>query len=215
MKIGTDGVLLGAWATAENPKTILDIGSGTGLISLMLAQRFPQAFVTGLEIDKEAADETRFNFSESTFSQRLKIVTGDILHYSPSTKYDLIVSNPPFFSLTQHENTARTTARQQKHLSFTDLLFHSSKLVNESGSCAYVIPFESESQFLALAKNVRLFPSKITRVKGHCNAEIKRSLLQLSKTEQDIEIDSLTIEKRRNVYTDDYVKLTQAFYLKM
>ena len=97
MKVGTDGVLLGAWATADNPLSILDIGAGSGLISIMLAQRFGNAMITGIEIDSQAADEARENVLKSPWSDRITIGCCDFCRWDTNTKFDLIVSNPPFF----------------------------------------------------------------------------------------------------------------------
>lgn len=215
MKIGTDGVLLGSWANAENPKKILDIGTGTGLILLMLAQRNPDAEITGIEIDKNAFAEAEFNISQSKFHLRCEVIHSSLQEFKSDEKFDLIVSNPPFFELTHHENSSRNTARQQSDLTFEDLLFHTEKLLSDEGKLAVVIPFESEEKFVELAKNMNLFPKKITKVKGNENARYKRSLMLFSRNNTEVEIDELTIEVSRNVYTEDYISLTKDFYLKM
>ena len=215
MKVGTDGVLLGAWANAENPKKILDIGTGTGLILLMLAQRFPQAKLTGIEIDENAFEEAKFNVSESIFKERCEVVYSSLQEFSSEEKFDLIVSNPPFFELTHKENSSRNKARQQSDLNFKELIFHSEKLLSENGKFVVIIPFESETYFVELASELNLFPQEITRVKGNENADFKRSLLCFSRTNSKSEIDELTIEISRNVYTENYISLTRDFYLKM
>ena len=215
MKVGTDGVLLGAWAIAENPKKILDIGTGTGLILLMLAQRFPQAKLTGIEIDENAFEEAKFNVSESIFKERCKVVHSSLQEFNPEDKFDLILSNPPFFELTHQENSSRNKARQQSDLTFKELIFHSEKLLSENGKFAVIIPFESEAYFVELASELNLFPQKITRIKGNENADFKRSLICFSRTNSNLETDELTIEISRNVYTENYISLTRDFYLKM
>jgi len=215
MKIGTDGVLLGAWANFENPQKILDIGTGTGLVLLMLAQRFPHAKLTGIEIDKNAFNEAEFNISESVFKERCSAFHSCFQKFQTEERFDLIVSNPPFFELTHKENSARNTARQQSDLTFEELLFHTEKLLNSNGKLAVIIPFESEKILINLASELSLFPEKITRVKGNENADFKRSLILFSKNQIDIKTDELTIEISRNVYTDAYISLTKDFYLKM
>lgn len=215
MKVGTDGVLLGAWTTAENPKRILDIGSGTGLIGLLLAQRFPYAEITGIEIDKNAWMETEFNFAESPFSNRCKAVYSSLQNFKTDEKFDLIVSNPPFFKLTHSENSSRNIARQQLSLNFEDLLNYSEKLLHAKGNCAFILPFEAEEKFTHIAESVDLFPTKITRVKGNESAEYKRSLLLFSREKSTVFRNDLIVETARNVYTDDYIQLTKEFYLKM
>lgn len=215
MKVGTDGVLLGAWADSPNPKNILDIGTGTGLIMLMLAQRFPDSKLTGLEINKDAFQEALQNVSESIFMDRCRLIHSPVQEFKTTDLFDLIVSNPPFFEPSHPENTARNRARQQSDLSFDELLFHTKSLLTPLGKAAFIIPFASESTFLDLAKTHFLFPDKITRVKGMKNTPVKRSLISLSQNLTDCFADELVIEIERNVYTEEYIRLTQAFYLKM
>jgi tRNA1Val (adenine37-N6)-methyltransferase len=215
MKIGTDGVLLGAWAKAGNPKRILDIGTGTGLILLMLAQRFPDALLTGIEIEKLAAEEANENILNSKFSNRCEIIHIDLQSFDSKEKFDLIVSNPPFFKLTHPENSTRNKARQHLDLNFGDLIYFSSKLLSEKGVCAFIIPYGEEIQFLKNAEKTHLFPEKITRVKGNENSGCKRSLVLLSKNKNKLTENELVIEISRNIYTPDYIELTKDFYLKM
>lgn len=215
MKVGTDGVLLGAWAYAENPERILDIGAGTGLIALMLAQRFPHAKLTGIEIDQNAFEEARFNVSTSKFGNRINVLHTSLQEFHSNEKYDLIVSNPPFFELTHKEISARNKARQQSDLTFDELIHYAEKLLSENGSFAVIIPFESENYFIDLASKLHLFPNKITRVKGNEKIRFKRSLILLSRKKSPLESHELTIEISRNVYTEEYISLTKAFYLKM
>jgi tRNA1Val (adenine37-N6)-methyltransferase len=215
MKIGTDGVLLGAWANAENSKRILDIGTGTGLISLMLAQRFPSANISGLEIDKNAAEEAKFNFTYSPFAKRLTLFESSLQNFDSDEKFDFIVSNPPFFDFTHPENSARNTARQQTDLTLKELLVHSNRLLSENGKSTYIIPYDKEDEFVSFAANLGLYPNKITRVKGNAQTTIKRSLILFSRKKTDLEIDELIIEIERNVYTEEYIQLTRDFYLKM
>lgn len=215
MKVGTDGVLLGAWANFEQPKTILDIGSGTGLISLMMAQRYPNAEITAIEINENAFQETQFNFSESRFSERCTAILSSLQNFRTDETFDFIVSNPPFFKRTHSEESARNFARQHSLLHFEELLFHTEKLLNSNGKAAFILPFENEAEFMKIAKKVGLFVEKITRVRGNENTAFKRSLLLLSRNFKEIEKNELIIETDRNVYTEDYIQLTKEFYLKM
>lgn len=215
MKIGTDGVLLGAWVNAENPQKILDIGTGTALILLMLAQRFPDSELTGIEIDENAFEEAEFNISQSKFHDRCEVFHSSLQEFNSEEKFDLIVSNPPFFELTHKENSSRNTARQQSDLTFKELILNAEKHLSSNGKFAVIIPFESEKYFINLASNFNLFPTKITRVKGNENASFKRSLLLFSRNEMEAEIDELIIEISRNIYTEEYISLTKDFYLKM
>jgi len=218
MKIGTDGVLLGAWANqagGENPMKILDIGTGTGLILLMLAQRFPEAELTGIEIDKDSFGEARLNVSQSKFQQRISVLHSSLQNFLSDKKFDLIVSNPPFFELTHKEDSPRNTARQQSDLTFEELIFHSKRLLAEKGKLSVIIPYESEMNFITIASKHKLFPEKIMRIKGNETTPVKRSLLLFSRNKPIPETSELTIEISRNVYTEEYVGLTKDFYLKM
>lgn len=215
MKIGTDGVLLGAWAAAENPKRILDIGTGTGLISLMLAQRFSSSEITGIEIEKNAFEEARFNISESVFKERCSVIHLSLQEFDSEENFDLIVCNPPFFESTHKKATSRNIARQQSELTFEELIYHSEKLLAPAGKLAVIIPFESEKLFVELASRMNLFPEKITRVRGNEKALLKRSLMLFSRTQPQPEIDELVVEISRNIYTRAYINLTRDFYLKM
>lgn len=215
MKIGTDGVLLGAWTPNPNGKNILDIGTGTGLIALMLAQRFPQAQITALEIDFDAFEESSRNFEESPFKTRIKGIHSAVQNYQPDFQFDLIVSNPPFFEWTHKADTARNKARQHSELNYSELLAHSARLLSDDGKIALIFPYLAEAEILDLAEKLNLFPEKITHIKGNPQADFKRTLLLLSRSKSESIEDELTIEIDRNVYTPEYIELTQAFYLKM
>lgn len=215
MKVGTDGVLLGAWVSVNQPKRILDIGTGTGLIALMLAQRFPEAEITGIEPDEAAFSEAKFNVDESKFHKRITILNKRIQTFQSQEKFDLILSNPPFFERTHQENSSRNKARQQHDLTFAELISNAASLLLPDGHFAVIIPFQSENSFLELAAFHHLYPKKITHIRGNETAPFKRTLLLLSFTKFRVEPDLLTLEIARNVYTQDYINLTRDFYLKM
>jgi tRNA1Val (adenine37-N6)-methyltransferase len=220
MKIGTDGVLLGAWAPIENhPFSILDIGAGTGVISLMLAQRSNAEQIDALEIDEEAYEQSVDNFENSPWSDRLFCFHAGLDEFmeEPEDEYDLIVSNPPFYTDDFKSATEqRDLARFADAMPFEDLIEAADLLLSENGIFAAIIPFKEEENFLALAKKYELYPLKITRVKGTPTTETKRSLLALSRNiKVDFLIDELTIETARHIYTPEYTSLTKDFYLKM
>ena len=220
MKVGTDGVLLGAWTpTNHNPFSILDIGTGTGLIALMLAQRTAAEQIDALEIDEDAYEQAVDNFENAPWSDRLFCFHAGLDEFieEPEDEYDLIVSNPPFYSEDyKTENEQRDLARFQDALPFEDLVEAADLLLSENGILAVIIPYKEESRFIALAKDFELFPIKITRVKGTPTSEIKRSLLAFSRHEiADILTDELVIETDRHLYTTEYISLTKDFYLKM
>lgn len=219
MKVGTDGVLLGAWAPINhNPFSVLDIGAGTGILSLMLAQRSHAGQIDALEIDEDAYEQCVENFEASNWGDRLFCFHAGLDEFmdEPEEEYDLIVSNPPFYSEDyKTESEQRDLARFQDALPFEDLVEAAQLLLSENGFFAVIIPFKEEERFIGLANEFDLFPFKITRVKGTPTTEIKRSLLAFSFSEKQIEIDELIIETARHQYTDDYIALTKDFYLKM
>lgn len=220
MKIGTDGVLLGAWAPLENnPFSILDIGAGTGVIALMLAQRSNAEQIDALEIDEEAYEQSVDNFENSPWSDRLFCFHAGLDEFmeEPEDEYDLIVSNPPFYTDDFKSATEqRDLARFADAMPFEDLIEAADLLLSENGIFAAIIPFKEEENFLALAAAFELYPVKITRVKGTPTTEIKRSLLAFSRIEKiDFPTDELIIETARHIYTPEYIELTKDFYLKM
>ena len=220
MKVGTDGVLLGAWApTNHNPISVLDIGAGTGIIALMLAQRTHAEQIDALEIDENAYEQAVGNFENSPWADRLFCFHAGLDEFidEPEDEYDLIVSNPPFYSEDyKTDNEQRDLARFQDAMPFEELIEAADLLLSENGIFAVILPYKEEENFIALAREWELYPLKITRVKGTPVSEIKRSLLAFSRNKiQEIEIDELIIEIDRHVYTPEYIELTKEFYLKM
>lgn len=220
MKIGTDGVLLGAWTPVEkNIFSILDIGTGTGIIALMLAQRSSASQIDALEIDENAFEQATDNFENSPWNDRLFCFHAALDEFveEPEDEYDLIVSNPPFYSEDyKSSNDQRDLARFQDAMPFEDLVEAAALLLSENGIFSVIIPFKEEENFLALAKEHELFPLKITRVKGTPTTETKRSLLAFSRNEnRTLRVDELIIETARHIYTPEYIALTKDFYLKM
>jgi len=219
MKIGTDGVLLGAWIEINDDiNSILDIGTGTGLIALQLAQRSDAETVDAIEIEAHAFEQAVENFEQSDWGDRLYCYHSSLQEFSAEIDdtYDLVVSNPPFYNGTyETPDEKRSLARHNINLTYSDLLTHTSKLVSENGQCAFIIPFEDEVSFLDLALQNKLYPLRITHVKGHKDAAIKRSLLQFSFVASHPKIDELVIEISRHNYTDAYKNLVKDFYLKM
>ena len=215
MKVGTDGVLLGAWADCLG-KDILDIGTGTGLISMMLAQRFPQTQNDAIEIDENAYYQAKENFENAPFHNRLSIYFTSLQAYKTDKKYDLIVSNPPFFTVNDlNEFDARKQARQEETLTFSNLLKKTALLLNKDGLASFIIPYDRMLEFCAIAAENALKVSKTTQIKGNETSPIKRVLLEFSFEEKERKENRLTIEVERHRYTEDYINLTKDFYLKM
>jgi len=217
MKVGTDGVLLGAWAQWENePGAILDIGAGTGLLALMLAQRSETETIDALEIDVAAFEQCVDNFEASPWANRLFCYHVSLQEFMEEVyeQYDLIVSNPPFFSETVSSGSeGRDHARQNSSLPFDYLLQGISRLLLPDGVFHTIVPYREEVHFLDLARSYSLYPGRITRVRGNPTAPLKRSLLELSFRNGNPEIGELVIEKARHVYTREYRELTTGFYL--
>lgn len=220
MKVGTDGVLLGAWTPLENnPYNILDIGAGTGVITLMLAQRSHAEQIDAIEIDDDAYEQAVDNFESSNWGDRLFCYHAgldEFVEEMEEDEYDLIVSNPPFYTENYTSgDEQRDKARFTESLPFEELIEAASILLSEIGVFAVIIPFKEEENFIAIAKDFNLHPFKITRVKGTPETEIKRSLIAFSRQETEPVIDELVIETARHQYTPEYISLTKDFYLKM
>ncbi len=221
MKVGTDGVLLGSWTSLENnPQTILDIGAGTGLIALMLAQRSAAEQIDAIEIDEDAYEQCVENFENSSWADRLFCFHASLDEFAEEPedeKYDLIVSNPPYFVPNEREANLpenRKKARFYDSLPFEDLVTYASQLLSENGELAVVIPFAEEEKIISFAKANLLFANRITRVRGTNNAAVKRSLLQFSFFEKPIEEQELILEISRHQYTDEFKEMVKDFYLK-
>lgn len=220
MKIGTDAVLLGAWCPiVNNPTAILDIGAGTGILSLMLAQRSNAKQIDAIEIDEKAYEECVENFELSPWSDRLFCFHAGLDEFvdEPEDEYDIIICNPPFYLENyKTSNTSRDLARFQDAMPFEELIAAADLLLSEDGLFAVIIPFDKEKRFIDLCSEVELFPVKVTRVKGSAKTPIVRSLIAFKRFELSVlTADELIIEINRHEYTDEYFHLTKEFYLKM
>jgi tRNA1Val (adenine37-N6)-methyltransferase len=220
MKVGTDSVLLGAWCPIENnPFSVLDIGAGTGILSLMIAQRSNAEQIDALEIDEDAYEQCVENFENSPWGDRLFCFHAGLDEFveEPEDEYDLILSNPPFYGENyKSENEQRDLARFQDALPFEDLIEAADLLLSENGIFAVIIPHKEEDRFIDLCAQAELFPFKITRVKGSHNTPIVRTLLAFKRFELPVlSADELVVEINRHEYTNEYIALTKDFYLKM
>ncbi|KGO79886.1 tRNA (adenine-N6)-methyltransferase [Flavobacterium beibuense F44-8] len=220
MKVGTDGVLLGAWApVSNNPFSILDIGAGTGLIALMLAQRSTAEQIDAIEIDDEAYEQAVENFEESKWGDRLFCYHAgldEFVEEMHDEEYDIIVSNPPFYSENYSSgNEQRDKARFTESLPFEHLIEAASILLSENGIFSVITPFKEEEKFIAIAAEFNLYLAKITRIKGAPDTVIKRSLMAFTRQQAETIFDELVIETARHQYTPEYTELTKDFYLKL
>lgn len=217
MKVGTDGVLLGAWTMPSSyPHQILDVGTGTGLVAIMLAQRFTRSQIHAIDIDQASAEEAQFNAQSSPWSERLNIAHCALQDYNPSKKYDLIVSNPPYFrNTTQSQDQARATARSNDSLSLEYLVEKSYELLNENGELTFIVPSNEFKTIQSLAEKFNFYISKLCWIKGNHQSPIKRLLISISKQKDILQENSLTIENSRHNYTEEYRDLCKDFYLKL
>jgi tRNA1Val (adenine37-N6)-methyltransferase len=222
MQVGTDAVLLGAWCAVDRyPDSILDIGSGTGIVSLMIAQRSDANTIDAVELDENAYEQSVENFEQSAWADRLYCYNATFQEFAAEIAeeaevYDLIVSNPPFYNAEfETKDAARNKARFTSSLSFEELISGVVKILSENGNFTVIIPFKEEESFVDLAKAHGLFLKRVCHVKGNETSEIKRSLLEFSFQQSELKKEHLIIEIARHEYTDDYIDLTKDFYLKM
>ena len=216
MKVGTDGVLLGAWTDVNHSQRMLDIGTGTGLIALMLAQRCPQASITAIDIDTDAVGQAQENVLLSPWSDRVEVKLQDICKYLTDKHFDTIVSNPPYFidSLKCPDNQ-RNTARHTDTLDAERLLESVSRLLTDDGRFSIILPAEQTDLLIQTAYTQGLYPSRKTTVITRPGLSPKRILMEFQKTKEAFQPDELIIELERHVYSEGYIALTKDFYLKM
>jgi tRNA1Val (adenine37-N6)-methyltransferase len=223
MKVGTDGVLLGAWVHVDhNPGRILDIGSGTGVIALMLAQRCPKAEIDGVELDPEAFEQCVENFEQSPWDINLFNYHISFQEFAREIedKYDLIVSNPPFFDHPDSPDNSRKLARDKSALPLDALISGAAELLSKEGRLALVLPATEEKYLKDLFQKHNFVLLRMTKVRGNDQSQVKRILIECQKaksenTSYDSVIDELIIERQRHTYTEQYKALVREFYLKM
>lgn len=214
MKVGTDGVLLGAWTSVSTEKTILDVGCGTGVISLMLAQH-SQANITAIDIDLTAFLQTQENFKNSNWSETLLAQHSCLQEFEVNSqkKFDLIVSNPPFFNA-ESIASSRATARSQTQLSHKQLIALSKNLLSQNGRFCCIVPIEQQQLFIDYGNEVGLYPSKICEVKGKLGGKVKRTLLDFTTTPKVAENSELVIElENRHQYSEAYKSLLKDYLI--
>lgn len=219
MKIGTDGVLLGAWSRVDGANRILDIGAGTGVLALMMAQRAPGALVDAIEIDVSAADQCAYNFLQSPWKDRLRVVHGSVQEFAAQSpdRYDVIITNPPFFTGgTFSENQTRNQVRHTVKLPHGDLLKAVQRLLKPSGRFSVILPRLEGLRFKELAADYHLFCSRTTEVSTKRGKPVERLLMEFECRPVEMHADSLIIQHdAQNDWTEAYRELTHAFYLFM
>lgn len=218
MKVGTDGVLLGAWASVPLPGgRVLDVGTGTGLIALLIAQRTKDVGVDALEIDPSSARQAKENFQNSPWKDRISCIHSSFQDYSSQCKsrYDLIICNPPFFSgSSKTPSKEKNLARHDDSLSLSDIFRGSVALMKKKSIISLILPLHKEAQALDLIKEHQLYCNRLTRVKPAPGKSTKRVLLEFSFIPGKRNEDDLTIETEvRHTYSDRFKNLTDEFYL--
>lgn len=217
MKIGTDGVLLGAWADIEGDSRILDVGTGTGLIALMLAQRNASAEIVGVDISHEAIEEARDNFLNSPWAKRLSVTEGDVCSFESNEKFDHIVSNPPYFVDSLHSpDSLRTMARHTSSLKFEDLVTSAVRLLRPGGRLSVILPTECAMQFRFAAFG-RLWLCRQLNVVTKAGDSPRRTLMEFCLSDKPLmpSVATLTMRHSDSTYTDEYRHLTEDFYISL
>lgn len=213
MKVGTDGVLLGAWVRVEDAKRILDIGTGTGLIALMLAQKSP-APVDAIDIDRPSFEQATQNARTSPWADRVRVIHSSLQDFKPGYRYDLIVSNPPYFiDSFKAPGEARNMARSASHsLSYEELLHGVGRLLNNTGRFCVILPFKEGQLFREKAEQNGLFCNHLVNIKTGRDKPFKRVLMEFSRREEELVEEELVIHYDERQFTEEYKSLTRDYY---
>lgn len=213
MKVGTDAVILGAWVNVSAADTILDIGTGCGLIALMAAQR-SLARITAIDIDESATLQSKENFSVSPWHERIKTVHTAVQQFQPDNLFDLIICNPPFFkNALKTPYLQRNLARHNDTLSFGNLIYAVNRLLNEKGTFAFILPVDEAYEVISIASSHLLFLNRCCTVFSRDDKLPNRVIAEISRKESELKIETLTIRDQKNQYTSEYKELTKDFYL--
>jgi tRNA1Val (adenine37-N6)-methyltransferase len=217
MKVGTDGVLLGAWAGSDSARQVLDIGTGTGLVAIMLAQRNPLAAITAIEIDHDSAGQAAENAARSRWASRIEVVEADFRTWTPDPEvhFDLIVCNPPYFSRSlKNPDDQKADARHDHRLPLEQLIERAGGFLAGNGVLALILPFARVGEAMAKAANCGLFLNREMRIRGHAGVPVKRVLLEWSRLQAEVRSGEMILETdARGKFSDEYRELTDQFYL--
>ncbi|KZN58942.1 tRNA1(Val) (adenine(37)-N6)-methyltransferase [Pseudoalteromonas luteoviolacea] len=215
MKVSTDGIMFGAWISLANTQNLLDIGTGTGLLSLMAKQRVPELHVHAIEIDEQAALDAKDNFSASPWPE-IELVQLAVQQFESTQQFDLVISNPPYFqSSLKGENARRNVARHTDSLSFEELISAFLRVAKPSARLAIILPYEEGKIFISLAEQKNLYLARVCEVKTTPNKDVSRLMFELSSEPSETYTEALCIYDQQGRYTEEYTALCKAFYLKM
>lgn len=214
MKIGTDGILLGAWVNCKQKNNGIDIGTGTGVIAIMMCQQNPNIKIDAIEISINASKDAILNFKNCVWNHNLKLFTAPLKKFKPPKEYDIIVSNPPFFKSNYlPTNKEKSLAKHEDGLTYRDVILFATKNLSNTGTVNLVIPFDSYENCRTIATNNNLFLNRECIVYPKANKPANRVLLEFGKTQTIVKEEKLIIEnEKRHDYTTDYKKLTRDFY---
>ena len=216
MKVNTDSVLLGAWAQIpENTKTALDIGTGTGLLALMLAHKNINIQIDAIEIEENAFLESKENFEDSNWNNRLTSFHISLQKFTPTKNYDLIITNPPYFlNSLKNELKNKSLARHTDSLSFEEIINFCTKKLTPKGRVVLILPKEESDVFIGISENKDLFLNRKCTIKPNSNKPVNRVLMEFSLTKTKIILEEMEVYKAQNIYSDKHRELTHEFYLK-
>lgn len=218
MKVGTDGVLLGAWVDVTDSKKVLDVGTGSGLIALMVAQRNTRCIIDAIDVDSDAVVQTEINVRKSPFNQRIncKRISVQDLARNCNQKYDTIVSNPPFFAQSlKSPDSRRTMARHTDSLSVDELVRAASLLLSDNGYFSVIYPYGVKEIILGEAARAGLYPLRIMNILPTPISIPKRVMIEFGKTKTIARENELIIETERHIYSPEFRELAKDFYLKL
>jgi tRNA1Val (adenine37-N6)-methyltransferase len=212
MKVGTDAMLLGALCRFGNLNHLLDIGTGTGVLSLMAAQRFQPEKITAVEIDPPAAEDALYNFGQARFPTKFTLVRNNLLDWEPEHLFDGIITNPPYFEQSYKSHSEqRNLARHTDELPFPELMQWCSRFLSPEGLLWMIVPSAAEPVLIAAATRYDLFPNEIITVNGKPDTPV-RVVLCFAKTAGDIVRSTATVRNADGTYTDEYIRLTRDFH---
>ena len=217
MKVGTDGALLGAWSDVSKANNILDIGTGTAIIAMMVAQRNSTAAITAIEIDEKALIDANFNVENCPWNNRIKIIQSSLQEFTPTLKFDSIISNPPFFENSLKSNSrSKIKARHTDSLHYSDILNFASIHLSNIGVLHLILPVENAEKCIETAIEDGFYLKRICKVHPVPNKNAHRFVFELTKTATPTITESLIIETgKRHDYSQHYIALTKAFYTIM